>query len=261
MSVKLLISKITEKQNPSVIGLDPLLEYIPENIISDAKSKYGSGLTAAAAAIFEFNKQIIDCTADIVPAVKLQSAFYEMYGIQGLKALEKTAAYAKKNGLYVMYDVKRNDIGSTASAYSTAYLGKTEFFGKKTSVCKADAATVNGYLGSDGIIPFVNDCNEYKKMIFVLVKTSNPSSSQLQNIKSDGKPVYMYMAENVKEWGNMTKKYKGYNAVGAVVGATFPEELKNIRKTLPNTFFLIPGYGAQGGKAEDIAFAFDKNGL
>ncbi|MEA4832116.1 MAG: orotidine-5'-phosphate decarboxylase [Oscillospiraceae bacterium] len=265
MSVRALIKAISEKNNPTVIGLDPKLEYIPEEILDSSVKKYGPGFRAAGEAIFEFNKGLIDAVCDIIPCVKPQSAFYEMYGIHGLEALRNTAAYAKKCGMYVILDAKRGDIGSTAEAYSNAYLGKTDIFGKKMSPFYADALTVNPYLGSDGIKPFLNDCNENGKMIFALVKTSNPSSGELQDIETEYNgekmPLYMRCAMLVKEWANQTRKSGGYRAVGAVAGATYPEQLKEIRDVLPGVFLLVPGYGAQGAKGEDIAGAFDKNGL
>ncbi|MBE6550762.1 MAG: orotidine-5'-phosphate decarboxylase [Ruminococcaceae bacterium] len=265
MSATKLIKLIDEKKNPSVVGLDPMLDYIPEEIINKAVNEYGKTFKAAGEALFEYNKAIIDAVCDIVPCVKPQSAFYELYGTEGEEALKKTIEYAKNAGLYVLLDVKRGDIGSTAAAYSSAYLGKTDVFGEKLCACECDAVTVNPYLGSDGVLPFVKDCEACDRMIFALVKTSNPSSGELQDMfitdeSGEKIPVYMHVASLVKKWGQSTISECGYSGVGAVVGATYPEQLKALRAFMPETIFLIPGYGAQGGKAEDIACAFDKEG-
>ena len=210
----------------------------------------------------EFNKRLIDATCDIIPAIKPQVAYYEMYGIEGLWALEETIAYGREKGLIVIADGKRNDIGPTAEAYSMAFLGKTDIFGKACRAFNADALTVNAYLGIDGIKPFIGDCMNENKGIFVLVKTSNPSSGQLQDMKlEDGRRVYEMMADLVRDWGDSLIGGNGYSPVGAVVGATYPEQLKILRKRMPNSWILVPGYGAQGGGAKDVAPAFDKNGL
>ncbi len=261
MSADLLVQKIKEKGNPSVAGLDPKLEYVPEYIRTKSYNEYGRTLRAAAEAIWEFNRGLIDALSDVVPAVKPQSAFYEMYGLPGEEVLHRTIAYAKEKGLYVILDVKRNDIGSTAEAYSTAYLGKVEIDGEMVSPCDVDCVTVNPYLGTDGILPFVNDCKKYDKAIFALVKTSNPSSGELQDVLSDGKPIYEKVAELVNKWNEDTIGSSGYGAVGAVVGATYPEQASAIRKLLPNSYFLVPGYGAQGGGAKDVVNSFNDDGL
>lgn len=256
-----LIKKIVEYQNPTVAGLDPKLEYVPEFIKDECFKKYGKTLEGAAAALFEFNKALIDALYDIVPAVKPQAAYYEMYGWQGVKALYDTIAYAKSKGMYVITDGKRNDIGTTMQAYAAAHLGTTDVAGAEVEAFGADALTVNGYLGSDGINPLLKICEEKDKSIFVLVKTSNPSSGELQDKKIDDKTIYETMGEMCEIWGENLRGESGYSAVGAVVGATYPEMLKELREKLPHTFFLVPGYGAQGGGAEDVKYAFDKNGV
>lgn len=252
-----LIKKIIKMQNPTCVGLDTDFSYLPEEMREGVTT-----FSEAAKRIFEFNKNIIDNICDIVPSVKVQIAYYEMYGYYGLKAFNQTVNYAHKKGLTVIADCKRNDIGSTASCYSKAYLGKTQIGDKKIKAFPADMLTVNGYLGSDGIKPFVEDIKNNNKSIFVLVKTSNPSSGELQNLKlENGKYIYEQMGELVEEWGKDTIGKYGYSEVGAVVGATHPEEAARLRKQMPNTFFLIPGYGAQGGSAEMLKVCFDKRGL
>ncbi len=258
-----LIEKIIEKDyNPTVAGLDPKLDYVPDFIKVPCMEKAGENYAKGAAdAIWEFNKVLIDNLCDVVPAVKPQSAYYEMYGIEGLICLQKTIAYAKEKGLYVILDVKRGDIGATAEAYSAAYIGETKYGDKSARSFGPDSVTVNPYLGTDGLKPFVKDAEAYDKDIFILVKTSNPSSGELQDLKIDGTPIYEKTAAIVDMLGKDNIGKYGYNRVGAVVGATYPEQIKELRAVMPNTFFLIPGYGAQGGKAEDCALAFDKNGL
>lgn len=258
-----LIEKIIEKDyNPTVAGLDPKIDYVPEFIRKPCMEKAGGNLAKGAAdALYEFNKVLIDSLYDIIPAVKPQSAYYEMYGIEGLICLNKTIEYAREKGLYVLLDVKRGDIGATAEAYSAAYIGQTQYGGEKARSFTPDAVTVNPYLGTDGLKPFVKDAKEHDKDIFILVKTSNPSSGELQDLKIDGTPLYEKTAAIVNELGRDNIGQYGYNKIGAVVGATYPEQIKRLREVMPNTFFLIPGYGAQGGKAEDCALAFDKNGL
>lgn len=255
-----LIKAIDEKQNPTVAGLDPKLQFIPEYIKKASFEKYGNTLEGAADALLTFNKGLIDALYDIVPAVKPQCAYYEMYGWQGMKALAETIAYAKSKGLFVMTDGKRNDIGTTMTAYATAHLGKTEINGEMVPAFDGDALTVNGYLGSDGVKPLLDICKADDKGIFVLVKTSNPSSGELQDRLLDGAPVYEAMGKMCEGWGEDNRGEFGYSAVGAVVGATYPEQLATLRKALPHTFFLVPGYGAQGGGAKDVAGAFDENG-
>lgn len=262
MSFDRLIKKIIEKKNPTVVGLDPKLDYVPEHIKKNAFKEKGEDLKGAAAALLEFNKAIIDAVCDIVPAVKPQSAYYEMYGWHGVKTLYKTIEYAKKKGMFVIVDAKRNDIGATMEAYTNAYLGSADVDGAAFEGFGADALTVNGYLGTDGIAPLTEACKKNDKGIFVLVKTSNKSSGELQDrILDDGKTVYETMGEMCEKWGEETVGEYGYSAVGAVVGATYPEQLAEMREKLPHTFFLVPGYGAQGGGAEGVAKAFDENGL
>ena len=256
-----LIEKIKETGNPSVVGLDPKLDYIPEFIYRKYMEEDGCSLQAAARAIFAFNKAIIDEICDIVPAIKPQAAYYEMYGWNGMKALEDTIRYAKVRGMFVITDGKRNDIGATMQAYTAAHLGSVMVGENELEPFGADALTVNGYLGSDGINPLLDACKTRDKGIFVLVKTSNPSSGELQDQLMDGVPLYARMGDLCEKWGADTIGEYGYSAVGAVVGATYPAQLRELRERLPHTFFLVPGYGAQGGGAEGVAGAFDANGL
>ena len=261
MSLDRLIEKITEKQNPTVAGLDPVLDYIPGFIRQEAYEKYGKSLKGAAEALYRFNTGLIDALYDIVPAVKPQAAYYELYGFEGVKALHDTIAYAKQKGLFVITDGKRNDIGSTMEAYAAAHLGVTKIEDAETAAFGSDALTVNGYLGSDGVKPLLRICKEKDGGIFVLVKTSNPSSGELQDLKIGDTPVYEVMGKMCEEWGRELPGKYGYSGVGAVVGATYPEQLSELRQKLPHTFFLVPGYGAQGGGAKEAAGAFDKKGL
>ncbi|NLU51597.1 MAG: orotidine-5'-phosphate decarboxylase [Clostridiaceae bacterium] len=257
-----LAAKIIEKKNPSVLGLDPKLEYIPDSIKEKALRQNSCPYKAAAESILEFNKKLIDAVHDIIPAVKPQLAYYEMYGTEGIRVFHETVRYAESKNMLVIADGKRNDIGTTAEAYSAAYLGMPQIYGENKAAFNTDALTVNPYLGSDGIKPFIKACEEYGKGIFILVKTSNPSSVELQDLTlSDGRKVYEAMADMVSKWGETTIGSCGYSSVGAVVGATWPEQLKELRKRMPKAWILVPGYGAQGGKASDIAQAFDKNGL
>lgn len=253
-----LVNKIKETNNPTVIGLDPRYEMIPNCI----KEKYSQDLEGISKAIIEFNKKLIDETCDIIPAVKVQIAFYEMYGIEGLKAFKETCNYAKSKNMLVIADAKRGDIGSTAEGYSKAFLGRTKIGDKEIPIFDVDFLTVNAYFGIDCVKPFIEDCKKYGKGIFILVKTSNPSSGELQDLKTkDGDEIYTEMAKLVEKWGEELRGEYGYSSISAVVGATYPKQLKQIREIAPHTFFLIPGYGAQGGKAEDIALGFDSNGL
>ena len=257
-----LIENIIEKQNPTVAGLDPKLDYVPASIKKSCCTTNYPTLEGAAAALLEFNKAIIDKIYDIVPAIKPQAAYYEMYGWQGVRALSETIAYAKSKGMFVITDGKRNDIGTTMEAYAAAHLGATEVGGSELEAFGADALTVNGYLGSDGIDPLLKICSERDKGIFVLVKTSNPSSGELQDKKLEtGESVYERMGIMCESWGKELVGKYGYSAVGAVVGATYPEQLAEMRAKAPHTFFLVPGYGAQGGGAQDAKNAFDQNGL
>ena len=247
-----LINKIKEKNNPTVMGLDPRYDMIPESV----KNKYDNTLEGISKAILEYNKELIDNTYDIIPAVKPQLAFYEMFGIEGMKAFKETCKYAKEKGMIVIADAKRGDIGSTAKGYSNAYLGETPVGqDSKTAFDNIDFITLNPYLGTDSIKPFVEDCIKYDKGIFILVKTSNPSSGELQDLKlENGKTVYEHVACLVEEWGQDLRGEYGYSSVAAVVGATYPEQLKEIRQKAPHTYFLIPGYGAQRRKGRGYCF-------
>ena len=256
--IDLLIGKIKETENPTVIGLDPRFDMMPKCVTD----KYPKTLEGVSQAIVEFNKAIIDATYDIIPAVKPQIAFYEMFGIPGIQAFKETCDYAKKKGMIVIADVKRGDIGSTAQGYSNAFLGKTKIGENEESIFDVDFVTVNPYMGTDCVKPFIDDCRKYNKGLFILVKTSNPSSGELQDLKLEsGVQIYKEVAGLVEKWGEELIGENGYSSVAAVVGATYPEQLKEIREMSPHTYFLIPGYGAQGGAAEDIAQSFDKNGL
>ena len=252
-----LIDGIIATQNPTCVGLDTLFDYLPDDMKAGAKT-----FEDVAERVLEFNKKLIDNIADIVPSVKVQIAYYEMYGVAGMKAYYETLKYAKEKGLYVIADAKRNDIGSTASCYAKAFLGETQVNENVLTAFPSDYVTVNGYLGSDGILPFVEECEKNEKGIFVLVKTSNPSGAEIQNmILENGMPMYEYVGGLVEKWGESTVGKYGYSAVGAVVGATHPTEAARLREVLPHTFFLIPGYGAQGGKAEMLKSCFKANGL
>ncbi|WP_312640542.1 orotidine-5'-phosphate decarboxylase [Hydrogenoanaerobacterium sp.] len=261
MSFDKLISRIVETQNPTVAGLDPKLEYIPSYIVQKNFEEYGCNLRGASRAILEYNEALIDALCDIVPAVKPQCAYYEAFGYHGMKALYKTIEYAKSKGMYVITDGKRNDIGSTMEAYAIAHLGTTQVGDDRIEAFGGDALTVNGYLGTDGIAPLIDICKERDKGVFVLCKTSNKSSGELQDRLIDGKPVYRIMGEMCEKWGESAMGELGYSAVGAVVGATYPEQLAELRAAMPHTFFLVPGYGAQGGGAKDVIGAFDAKGL
>ncbi len=242
------------------MGLDPMLSYIPENIVRKAFAEYGETLEGAAEAIWQYNREIIDNTYDLIPAVKPQIAMYEQFGVEGLKAFQKTVNYCKEKDLIVIGDVKRGDIGSTSEAYATGHLGRAVVGGKRIPVFQEDFATVNPYLGSDGVRPFIKVCQEEKKGLFILVKTSNPSSGEFQDRLIDGRPLYEWVGEKVAEWG---KECMGdtYSYIGAVVGATYPEMGKVLRKIMPKSFILVPGYGAQGGKGADLAPFFNDDGL
>lgn len=262
MALDRLIEKIVKLQNPTVAGLDPQLEFIPSFIKEKAFTAYGETLEGAAAAILEFNKGLIDALCGIVPAVKPQCAYYEMFGWQGVKALYDTISYAKQKGMFVITDGKRNDIGSTMQAYAKAHLGTVSVGGGCCTPFGGDALTVNPYLGSDGIRPLLDTCEDEDKGIFVLVKTSNPSSGELQNqMFEGGESLYETVGQYCEEWGQSLPGKYGYSGVGAVVGATYPEQLAELRGSLTRTFFLVPGYGAQGGGAKDVVPAFDARGL
>lgn len=262
MSLDRLIANMIEKQNPTVAGLDPKLSYIPSFIVEESFRTYGRNLEGAADALLRYNQGLIDALCDIVPAVKPQAAYYEMYGWQGVRALADTIAYARKKGMFVITDGKRNDIGTTMEAYALAHLGATDVMGESIEAFGADALTVNGYLGTDGVKPLMEVCRKGDKGIFVLVKTSNPSSGELQDqLLESGKTIYNAMGEMCEQWGEGLMGEYGYSGVGAVVGATYPAQLGELREKLPHTFFLVPGYGAQGGGADDVAPAFDSRGL
>lgn len=262
MSMDLLIEKIREKNNPSVAGLDPKLDYIPAFIKAQSVQKFGKTFEAAADAILTFNKGLIDAICDVVPAIKPQCAYYEMYSWEGVRALYDTIAYAHAKGMYVITDGKRNDIGSTMEAYAAGHLGSTELFGSSVSAFHSDALTVNAYLGTDGIAPMADLIASGGKAIFALVKTSNPSSGELQDrALAAGETVYAAMGDMCEKWGKASIGKFGYSGVGAVVGATYPQQLTELRQRLPHTFFLVPGYGAQGGGAQGLTGAFDAQGL
>ena len=251
-----LIDKIKQTNNPTVMGLDPRYEILPECI----KEKYEENLDGASKAILEFNKALIDATYDIIPAIKPQIAFYEMYGLPGMKVFEETCKYAREKEMFVIADIKRGDIGTTAQAYSNAFLGKTKIGNIEQSIYDVDFVTLNPYMGTDSIRPFIEDCKKYNKGAFVLVKTSNQSSGELQDLKLESREeVYIKVAKLVEKWGNDLIGEYGYSSISAVVGATYPKQLQELRNIAQHTFFLIPGYGAQGGKAEDIALGFDKD--
>lgn len=258
--IQQLIQKMQQKNAPIVVGLDPMLSYIPEFVKENAYKEKGETLAGAAEAIWQYNKTLVDAVADLVPAVKPQIAMYEQFGIEGLITYKRTIDYCKEKGLIVIGDVKRGDIGSTSEAYAIGHLGKVAVGSKQYYGFDEDFVTVNPYLGSDGIQPFLEVCKEEGKGIFVLVKTSNKSSGEFQDQLIDGKPLYELVAKKVDEWGKCVRD-NGYSNVGAVVGATYPEIGKSLRKLMPNTFFLVPGYGAQGGKGADLAHYFDSEGL
>ena len=258
--IQQLIEKIKKTKAPICVGLDPMLNYIPEHILKKSYNEFGETLEGAADAIWQFNKEIVDHTYDLIPSVKPQIAMYEQFGIEGLKSYQKTVDYCQEKGLLVIGDAKRGDIGSTSAAYATGHLGKVQVGGKTYSGFHTDFLTVNPYLGTDGVKPFVDVCNSDDKGLFVLVKTSNPSSGEFQDRLIDGRPLYELVAEKVVEWGD-TCMDGDYSNVGAVVGATYPEMSRILRKLMPRTYFLVPGYGAQGGTAADLAHCFNEDGL
>lgn len=255
-----LIDRIQKTKAPVCVGLDPMLNYIPEHVMKKAFEESGETLAGAAEAIWQFNKEIVDHVYDLIPSVKPQIAMYEQFGIEGLKAYEKTVRYCQEKGLLVIGDAKRGDIGSTSAAYAAGHIGRVKIGNKSFSAFGTDFLTVNPYLGTDGVKPFVDVCREEDKGLFVLVKTSNPSSGEFQDQLTGGKPLYELVAEKVVEWGAESMDGK-YSNVGAVVGATYPEMSRVLRKLMPNTYFLVPGYGAQGGTAEDLKHCFNEDGL
>ena len=261
MSFDVLQEKIREKKNPTVAGLDARIEYVPEYIRKEAFEKYGVGLKGAVEAIWQFNVGLIDALCDIVPAVKPQSAYYENLGWQGMEMLERTISYAKEKGLFVIADIKRGDIGSTATAYAEGWLSGAPIEGQVFKSFDADCVTLNGYMGSDSIKPFLEAAKGEDKCAFVLVKTSNPGSGELQDVKAaDGRTVYEVMGELNEQIAAGTEGKYGFTMAGAVTGATYPQQIQDLRTRLPHTFFLVPGYGAQGGTAADVKYAFNEKG-
>lgn len=255
-----LVANIKKTGAPIVVGLDPMLNYIPEQVQQKAFAEYGETLEGAAEAIWQFNKEIVDKTYDLIPAVKPQIAMYEQFGLPGLAVFKKTVDYCKEKGLVVIGDIKRGDIGSTSAAYAVGHIGKVKVGSKTYAPFDEDFVTVNPYLGSDGVNPFLDVCKEEKKGIFVLVKTSNPSSGEFQDQKIDGRPLYELVGEKVAAWGSEVMGDE-YSYVGAVVGATYPEMGKILRKVMPKAYILVPGYGAQGGKGKDLVHFFNEDGL
>ena len=255
-----LIANIKKTGAPIVVGLDPMLKYIPEHIQKKAFAEFGETLEGAAEAIWQFNKEIVDKTYDLIPAVKPQIAMYEQFGIPGLVAFKKTVDYCKSKGLVVIGDIKRGDIGSTSSAYAVGHIGKVQVGSKTYAPFDEDFVTVNPYLGSDGVNPFIDVCKEEKKGLFILVKTSNPSSGEFQDRMIDGRPLYELVGEKVAQWGEDCMGDE-YSYIGAVVGATYPEMGKVLRKVMPKSYILVPGYGAPGGKGKDLVHFFNEDGL
>lgn len=260
MSFDILQDKIREKKNPTVAGLDARIEYVPAHIRDAAYAKYGVSIQGACEAIWQFNVGLIDALCDIVPAVKPQAAYYENLGWRGMEMLERTIAYAKEKGLYVIADIKRGDIGSTATAYAEGWLGSVAIEDKTFKTFDADCVTLNGYMGSDSILPFLKTATAENKSVFVLVKTSNPGSGELQDIEASDRLIYQIMGDLNQSIATGTEGKYGYTAAGAVTGATYPQQIEALRTRLASTFFLVPGYGAQGGAGVDVKFAFDKNG-
>ncbi len=257
-----LIEKIKETGNPTVVGLDPRMSFIPAHIKEECFAKYGKTPKAVAESFFMFNKEIIDATYDLIPAVKPQVAMYEMLGTDGFESYINTIKYAKEKGLVIIGDIKRGDIASTAENYSDGHIGRVDVEGNEFEIYGEDYITINPYMGFDSVEPYMANCKKYEKGLFVLVKTSNKGSGQIQDIALEGgKPLYQTVGSLVSDWGKDTIGKYGYSAVGAVVGATHPKQAKELRELMPHTFFLVPGYGAQGGKAEDLAVCFDKDGL
>ena len=258
--IRQLIEKIQKTKAPVCVGLDPMLSYVPEHIQAAAFEQYGETLEGAAEAIWQFNREIVDHTFDLIPSVKPQIAMYEQFGIEGLKVYKRTVDYCKEKGLIVIGDAKRGDIGSTSAAYAVGHIGSVQVGSKTYSGFDTDFLTVNPYLGTDGVKPFVDVCSSHDRGLFVLVKTSNPSSGEFQDRLIDCRPLYEWVAEKVVEWGDASMD-GDYSNVGAVVGATYPEMSRILRNLMPRTYFLVPGYGAQGGTAEDLKHCFNKDGL
>ena len=260
MSFDILQDKIRAMKNPTVAGLDARIDYVPEYIRQAAYKEYGVGLKGACEAIYQFNVGLIDALCDVVPAVKPQSAYYENLGWQGMEMLERTIKYAQSKGLYVIADIKRGDIGATATAYAEGWLSGTMIEGENYKTFDADCVTLNGYMGSDSINPFLEAAKKDNKTVFVLLKTSNPSSGELQDMVAGDRLVYQVMGDLNERIAKGTEGKYGYTMAGAVTGATYPSDIRALRKRLEHTFFLVPGYGAQGGTAEDVQYAFDKYG-
>jgi len=256
-----LIDKIIEMDNPTVVGLDPRIDYIPDDIMKYATDRFGNTSISIKYALLAYNKGLIDAICDIVPAVKPQIAFYEQFGSEGIDAYIQTVAYAKEKGMIVIGDIKRSDIASTAEAYSDGHLGEVDVFGKPHRFFDEDFITVNPFLGGDSVIPFLKNCKNFQKGLFLLVKTSNSGSGDFQDLMSGDRRIYEIVGDYVAKWGEDFIGKHGYSSIGAVVGATHPQTAAKLRARLPKTFFLVPGYGAQGGSAADIAVSFDKNGL
>ena len=255
-----LVENIKKTNAPIVVGLDPMLNYIPDQVKAKAFAEFGETLEGAAEAIWQFNKEIVDKTYDLIPAVKPQIAMYEQFGIPGLAAFKKTVDYCKEKGLVVMGDIKRGDIGSTSAAYAVGHIGKVQVGSRSYAPFDEDFVTVNPYLGSDGVNPFIDVCKEEKKGLFILVKTSNPSSGEFQDQLIDGRPLYELVGEKVAQWGEGCMGDE-YSYIGAVVGATYPEMGKVLRKIMPKSYILVPGYGAQGGQGKDLVHFFNEDGL
>ena len=255
-----LVANIKKTNAPIVVGLDPMLNYIPEHVQKKAFAEFGETLEGAAEAIWQFNKEIVDKTYDLTPAVKPQIAMYEQFGIPGLEAFKKTVDYCKEKGLVVIGDIKRGDIGSTSAAYAVGHLGHVQVGSKSYAPFDEDFVTVNPYLGSDGVNPFIDICKEENKGLFILVKTSNPSSGEFQDQLVDGRPLYELVGEKVAAWGEAHMGDE-YSYIGAVVGATYPEMGKVLRKVMPKSYILVPGYGAQGGQGKDLVHFFNEDGL
>ena len=258
--VSKLIEKIQKTKAPICVGLDPMLSYIPEHVTKKAYEEFGETLEGAAEAIWQFNKEIVDATCDLIPSVKPQIAMYEQFGIPGLAAFKKTVDYCKEKGLVVIGDIKRGDIGSTSAAYAVGHIGKVQVGSRSYAPFDEDFVTVNPYLGSDGVNPFIDVCKEEKKGLFILVKTSNPSSGEFQDQLIDGRPLYELVGEKVAQWGEGCMGDE-YSYIGAVVGATYPEMGKVLRKIMPKSYILVPGYGAQGGQGKDLVHFFNEDGL
>lgn len=259
--IDLLIEKIKKKENPTLVGLDPRLEYIPDHLKIESFDLYGKTPKGVAKAFYEFNKAIIDAVYDIVPAVKPQIAMYEQYGVEGIQAYIDTINYAKSKDLIVIGDIKRGDITSTAESYSKGHIGRVSIEDKEYTIFNQDFITLNPYMGYDSIEPYMNDCKKYKRGVFILVKTSNPNSGQIQDLDIGGEKIYERVGKLVSLWGQDLIGESGYSSICAVVGATHPEQGAKLRASMTHTFFLVPGYGAQGGSAHDLKGCFDKNGL